>query len=138
MAHPVSARLSNEPYSAAAGRRFGLTVGAAFVVLAVVGRWRGHSTTFAVLGALGLLLIVNGLVLPTRLRTIERGWMTLATAISRVTTPLFLGLAYFIVLTPVGLLRRLFAGSALVHKSGPHGYWASRRQTPRSSLDRQF
>ena len=53
LAHAVPTRLSG-PYTAAAGRKFGLTVGIAFVVLAGIGRWRGHPTTFMVLGSLGL------------------------------------------------------------------------------------
>lgn len=136
LAHAVPARLSG-PYTAAAGRKFGLTVGAAFLVLAAIGRWRGHSTTFLVLGILGGALVLGGLVVPTRLGPVERAWMQLAAVISKVTTPIFMGVVYFIILTPIGLLRRAFGGNALVHKPGPHGFWADRGHS-RSSLDRQF
>ena len=137
MAHAVPTRLSG-PYTAAAGRKFGLTVGIAFVVLAGIGRWRGHPTTFMVLGSLGLLLMVAGLVIPTALGPIERGWMGMARIISRFTTPIFMGVVYFIILTPIGLLRRAFGGSALVHRPGATGLWLDRRPSPRGALDRQF
>lgn len=138
MAHGVSAGLSTAPYTAAAGRKFGLTVGGAFVVLSIIGRWRGHPTTFLVLGTLGVLLIVAALVVPAMLGPVDRGWMKIAGLISKVTTPIFMGVVYFLILTPTGLLRRMFAGSALVHKSGPAGFWKDRTQSPHSSLDRQF
>jgi len=137
LAHPVPARLSG-PYTAAAGRKFGLTVGLAFVVLAGIGRWRGHPTTFVVLGVLGLALIAGGLVIPTALGPVERGWMGLARVISRVTTPLFMGIVYFVLLTPMAVLRRTFGKNALVHTPGATGLWADRRESPRGALDRQF
>ena len=136
LAQPVSARLNM--YTAAAGRKFGFTVGAAFVVLAGIGRWRGHPTTSLVLGAAGLVLILAGLLVPRSLGPVERAWMGLAHMISRVTSPIFMGVVYFVILTPIGLLRRMISGSDLVHRAGPHGFWVDRSPTPRSSLDRQF
>lgn len=138
LAHGVPAGLSKGPYSASSGRKFGLTVGAAFVVLSIIGRWRGHPTTFLVLGTLGVVLIVAGLVIPTMLGPVERSWMKLAGVISKFTTPIFMGIVYFLILTPTGVLRRTFGRSALVHKSGATGFWLDRSQTPRGSLDRQF
>jgi len=137
LAHAVSARLSG-PYTAAAGRKFGFTVGAAFVVLAGIARWRGHPVSFTVLGSLGVLLLAGALLAPTALGPVERGWMALARIISRVTTPVFMGIVYFILLTPMGLLRRTFGKSALVHRPGPTGVWLDRRQSPRGALERQF
>jgi hypothetical protein len=113
-------------------------VGIAFLVLAGIARWRGHPTTVMVLGGLGVLLVLSGLVIPKLLGPVERAWMGLAGLISKVTTPLFLGIVYFIVLTPIGMLRRLFAGSALVHRATDTGFWLDRSASGRSSLDRQF
>jgi len=137
LAHSVPTRLSSS-YTAAAGRKFGATLGAAFAALAIIARWRGHPTSFVVLGALGGVLIGAGLAIPTALRPVERTWMTAAKAISRVTTPIFMGVLYFLLVSPIALLRRAFGGNALVHRDGPHGFWVNRRDLPRSSMDRQF
>ena len=40
--------------------------------------------------------------------------MGLALLISKVTTPLFMGIVYFIVLMPIGLVRRLSGKSPIV------------------------
>ncbi len=138
MAHAVPARLSDGAYSASAGRKFGLTVGIAFLVLAVIGRWRGHPVSFMVFAIVGAVLVVAAGVAPRALGPVDRAWMRLAGLISKVTTPIFMSIVYFVVLTPVGLLRRVFAGSALVHRSGAHGFWVDRNASPRGSLDRQF
>ena len=137
LAHAVPARLS-DPYTAAAGRKFGTTIGAAFVVLAVVARWRGHPTSFLVFGTLGLALIGAGLAIPIALGPIERLWMASAKGLSRITTPIFMGVVYFVVLTPIALVRRTFGGNALRHRAGPRGFWTDRRNVPRGSMDRQF
>lgn len=134
MAAGISARLT-----AAQGRRFGLTVGGAFLVFAGIAYWRGHPTTTSALGILGGLLSVAGLVIPTYLGPVERGWMRLAHLISKVTTPIVMGVMYLVVLTPVGLIRRTFGGNPMVHEPVAGTYWNSRPQGHRAgNLNRQF
>jgi hypothetical protein len=135
LAHSVPARLS--PYTAAAGRRFGLTVGIAFGVFAGIAFWRGHPTVTTVLGSLGGVLILAGLAVPSMLGPVDRAWMKLALLISKVTTPIFMGIIYYVVLTPAGLLRRTIGSNQLVHR-GANGVWFDRTSTPRSSLERLF
>jgi hypothetical protein len=126
--------------TAAQGRRFGLTVGGAFVVLAGIAWWRGHPTVTAVLGGLGGVLALSGLVIPTQLGPVERAWMALARAISKVTTPVVMAVMYLIVLLPVGVLRRGLGGNPLVHAEQDHSYWRGRAAGARrsASMRRQF
>ena len=135
MAARVPARLT-----AGQGRRFGLTVGGAFIVLASVMWWRDHPWAATTLGSLGGALALAGLAVPTHLGPVERAWMALAHAISRVTTPIVMAVMYFIVLTPVGLLRRVVATNPLVHEDTAAGFWrprpAGRRRS--ASMERQF
>jgi hypothetical protein len=126
--------------TAAQGRRFGLTVGGAFAVLAAITWWRGHQWLMYAFSSLGTLLILAGLAIPTYLGPVERGWMALAHQISRVTTPIVMSAMYFIVLTPVGLLRRSLAGNSLVHTETAAGFWKQRPAGSRrsGSMERQF
>ena len=125
--------------SAAEGRRFGLTVGLAFLAVAGVLYWRGFLTASSVAAALGMLLLVAGLILPTLLGPVFRGWMKIGLAISVVTTPVFMAGVYFLVLTPTGLLMRLFGRNPLKPSRDAGSYWVSRPEGQRrSSLDRQF
>lgn len=130
---------SSEPrFSAADGRKFGFTVGIAFLVLAGILAWRGHAPVAAAFAGLGVLLLAGGVAIPSHLGPVYRTWMAGARAISRVTTPLVLGLVYFLVLTPTGLLRRVLGGDPLRHPESGNSYWAHRQDDGRSDLERQF
>jgi saxitoxin biosynthesis operon SxtJ-like protein len=132
------ARLSST-FSPAEGRKFGLTVGGAFLIIAVISRWRGHEVPPTIFALLAVPLLVAGLVVPGRLGPVHRAWMTLALAISRVTTPIVMGLVYFVGFTPLGIARRLLGKNALVHPVTPDGHWFRRDAAhQRGDLERQF
>jgi hypothetical protein len=132
MATPVRTRLT-----ASEGRRFGFTVGGAFLVLGLIAWWRGRPTLASVLAAAGGLLVLAALVVPTRLGPIERLWMTFAHRLSRFTTPVVMAIMYFGIITPLGILRRLFAHNPIVQRETTTGFWKARDQK-RSRLERQF
>ncbi len=119
-------------------RKFGITLGIAFGALAGISAWRGHTTAPLALGAIGAVLLVGGLLVPAALRPVEHAWMGLAHALSKVTTPIFLGIVYFVVFTPVGLLRRALGRHPLKHPAVDGSYWHDRGGSPRSDLERQF
>lgn len=135
MAGRVPARLT-----AAEGRKFGVTVGTAFLVLAGIGWWRGGGIATNLFATLGGVLAVAGLVIPTHLGPVERAWMGLAHAISKVTTPIVMGIMYLLVLTPVGIIRRALGGNPLEHRGDGTSYWQRRPEGARrsASLERQF
>jgi hypothetical protein len=135
VAHRVPARLTP-----AEGRRFGLQVGLAFAALGGLAWWRGHPRLAAVLLVAGGVLVTAGLLAPGGLGPVYRGWMRLALALSKVTTPLILGIVYLLVFMPVGLLLRLFGHRPLARDRSATSYWM-RRSAPdggRSDLRRQF
>ena len=135
LATGIPARLS-----ASEGRRFGFTVGAAFLLLAAISTWRGHTTAPWVLGSLGAALGLGGLLIPGHLGPVYRGWMQLAHLLSKVTTPLVLGVVYFGVITPAGFFMRLSGRNPLVHPQAGGGYWERRtpRPDPKEGMRRQF
>lgn len=125
--------------NASEGRRFGLTVGIAFVVITAVLVWRDHTLPSRVTGFLGGILIAGGLLFPTAMGPVERGWMAFAHMISKVTTPIFMAVVFFLVLTPTGLLRRALGGDALKHGTGPSDtYWKDKDEERTGGLERQF
>jgi hypothetical protein len=122
------------------GRRFGLTVGVAFLLLSAAMWHRGHGAIAVAFGSVGGVLVLGGLLVPTRLGPVERGWMRMAEALSRVTVPLAMALIYFVVITPVGLLRKAVGGNPLDHVEREGTFWKSRagRVRGRTSMERQF
>jgi hypothetical protein len=122
----------------AEGRRFGLTVGLAFVVLAGVARWRGGATVPVALAAGGGALMLAGLVAPGRLGPLFRGWMALAVGISKVTTPVFMAGLYFGVITPMSLVLRLFGHRPLEARLRDGSYWVPHESSSKGSMRRQY
>jgi Saxitoxin biosynthesis operon protein SxtJ len=100
--------------------------------------WRHLATPGAVAGGLGALLALAALAVPSHLGPLQRAWMGLAHLISRVTTPIFMGIVFFLVMMPIGLLRRLAGKNALAHPERDGGYWAPPASGGRSDLNRQF
>jgi hypothetical protein len=123
----------------AEGRKFGLLVGGAFIVLGLLLWYRGHSTGAWIVVPLGTLLIAAGLIAPSRLGPVYRGWNALALAISKVTTPIFMGVIYFLVLTPTGLLARLLGHRPLSRIRGEPTHWQNRPAGgTRGNMNHQF
>lgn len=134
MAERVPARLSKSTREL---RSFGLTVGAAFAVFGgLAWGWRGHATVGQVLLSLAGVLVLGGLLAPAVLRPVERAWMGLAHAISKVTTPVFMGVVYFVVFVPAGFLRRTLGARVLEEARGQPSAWLPVRQS--RSMERQF
>lgn len=133
---------SSKAYSSARGRRFAITLAVAFAVLGLVAYLRHRTVTFDVLGTLAAVFAVAALVIPSKLEPVERGWMALAHAISKVTTPVFMAIVYFVVLTPIAFIRRLAAGNPLAHKAESGSYWVARKkldpEAARRRMERQF
>ena len=132
MAQERSARLTTRE-----GRKFGLTVGLAFLGLAALLWWRELPAVASAAAIVGGLLGIAGIVLPQHLGPVHAGWMRFALAISRVTTPVVMAIVYFLVITPTGLLRRALGKNALAAQRGG-SQWVSRAEQPRSDLRRQF
>ena len=68
----------------------------------------------------------------------QRGWMRLAEMISSVTTPVFMAIVYFVVVTPIGWMARLAGHRPLVRQPTDGSYWVTRAPGDRqSTLSRQ-
>ena len=115
---------------------FGLTVGLAFLALAGVALWRGREIPLIVFATAGVILVLAGLIFPTRLGPIQAAWMRMAHVIARFTTPVFMGAVYFLILTPTGILMRAIGRDPLKRHGKTESLWVD--HGPPSDLDRQF
>jgi len=121
-------------------RKFGITVGTAFLVLTAILLWRVRETPATVTGVLGGLLILGGLIAPRLLGPVQRAWMAMAHAISKVTTPIFMGIVYFTMFTMIGITMRLLGRNPIEPRRVGDSYWVSRRHDtiPSGGMERQF
>ncbi len=135
MATGIPARLTRQE-----GRKFGSTVGAAFLALSGLLWWRGRHSAAFVFMALGGALVLAGLVAPARLGPIYRAWMGFAHVLSRVTTPVFMGIVYFLVLTPTSWLMRLFGRNPIRRPLSEGSFWVRKPagDGQRGRMEHQF
>jgi hypothetical protein len=109
-------------------------------VLAGVLWWRGRVLPAQVLGALGGVLMLAGAVVPSVLPPVHRVWMAGALALSKITTPIFIGVVYFGVITPIGLVRRALGHNRMKTNRSGGGTWVTRdsRAPTAEDMERQF
>ena len=76
---------------------------------------------------LGAVFLSGGLVLPSRMGPLERAWMGLALAISRVTTPALMAVLFFLVFLPMELALRALGRNPIARRSGGStSFWVQR------------
>ena len=108
-------------------RSFGWTFSGIFLAVGVYGLWRGG----AVLSWLLVAAVVMAAVTVTReswLTPLNRAWMRLGQLLGMVVNPLVLGLIFFGIFTPVGLVMRMWGRDAMARRFEPEleTYWLER------------
>ena len=122
-------------------RKFGYLFGAICLVVSAYLVYRGK-LTWPYVGGAGLLFLAGALVGIPLLRPIYRGWMTFAFVLGWINARVLLGLFFYLVLTPVGLILRISGKDLLdekIDRSAP-SYWIrrERRADERGRLERLF
>jgi saxitoxin biosynthesis operon SxtJ-like protein len=119
-----------------AEREFGLIVGGIFLLLSGWWIFRGkfHSVSQVTL-PLGTVLVLLGLVFPRALVYPNKAWMALAEVLSFVSTRIILAFVYFVIVTPIGFVKRLFGWDPLNRRAPKsESYWrpySDRQRNPR-------
>ncbi len=65
---------------------------------------------------LGGLLVLWGLLAPMSLKGLYHGWMKFGLMMSTVMTPVIMGIVFYFVFAPVGLVMRLFGKDSMARK----------------------
>ena len=123
-------------------RKFGITMGIASGILGGILHWLGkeHALIFLSLAALFLFL---GLVLPHLLKPAQKTWMTVAVLMGWVMTRVILSVLFYLLLTPTGLLAKLFGKRFLDTRfpgKSAQSYWIKKEKLSikKEDYERQF
>jgi hypothetical protein len=117
-------------------REFGLIVGLMLILLGswwlYRGSWEVVATSFL---GLGSALVILGLLFPRALVLPNRAWMALARLLSLFITPIILAIVFFIVVMPIGVIKRLLGWDPLRRRApSAVSYWEpynARQRDPR-------
>ena len=108
-------------------QKFGLVVGAVFGLIGLLLLWR-HRAYYVYFLALSAALIVPALVYPPVLNPVHRAWMTGALLIGWVMTRVILIVLFYLVVTPIALIARLFGRDLLNLRpdKNARSYWTAK------------
>lgn len=108
-------------------RSFGLVMAGAFLIVSLVPLVRGNPVHPWGAAAAGVFLAA-ALLFPAALSPLNRLWFRFGLLLHAITSPLLLGALFYLVFTPIGLLRRLLGGDPLRRKPDPGrgSYWIER------------
>lgn len=122
-------------------RKFGLMIGGVFAALGLLFLWR-HKSFYSWFLWPGALLIGFGALWPRGLKWVYLAWMSLAFVLGFVMAHVILTLLFYLMITPMGWVARMFGTDFLRLKldRGAATYWIPREQKPRPPADyeRQF
>lgn len=129
------------PIPLPSNRQFGLVFVAFFAILAALSWWRGGNWYPGLAAASAAVALVTFFA-PSLLTPFNRWWMKLAELLHRIFSPIILGLMFFVVLTPFGLVMRVMRKDPMRRRrdSQAASYWIEREPPgpPPGSLDKQF
>jgi hypothetical protein len=121
-------------------REFGFVMAGAFLFFTLVSAWkhRGWPTLYLPVASFAFLFFT--LTAPSLLTPLNFAWSLLGRLLHRVVSPMILGLLYFVVLTPFGVVFRTFKKDPLRLTLDPSAgsYWIKREQQPGKSMANQF
>lgn len=121
-------------------RNFGVIVGGVFSLIGVwpAIRYGEGMRLWAIV--LGAVLIPLGLVMPATLAPLFKIWMKVGHVMGWINTRIILGVLYFGLITPMGLVMRLFGWDSMRRalSRDVESYRVVRQARPRSHMTRQF
>ena len=117
-------------------RKFGLVGLIFFGCLCTLGLWTKKPVPTYLFGFLAILGLGFSLI-PGPLKPVYTAWLKVAHFLGRIVTTLILTLAYYLVVTPTALIKRIFGGAPLPVKPDKNAssYWVLRAE-PAQPKDR--
>ena len=119
-------------------RSFGLLF---FIVFLALALWpltkKGEINIYLI--SIALIFLVLGLLNSKILSPINKAWIKFGEILGRVIAPIVMAIVYFLILTPISLLVRLFGKDLIGMKfsNDIKSYWIKRKKHI-GSMDKQF
>jgi membrane-bound ClpP family serine protease len=122
-------------------RNFGIIVGIILLIIAGFVFWKGKES-FQLFLAIGIILFLAGIAIPTFLKPFYWIWMIFSTLLGWFMTHMILALLFYVIFTSIGLIGRMFGKQfiALRREESKESYWNYRntKQKVRENYEKQF
>jgi hypothetical protein len=109
-------------------RKFGLLVGGVFLLLGLLIYYSSQGLIGIIFVIVGALLFIFGFLIPNSLSGVYKIWMGLALALGWIVSRLLLIILFYLVITTIGFIARIFGKKFLDTKfrDGRESYWVKR------------
>ena len=84
-----------------------------------------------------LVFLIITIIKPNLFTFLNKLWVKFGFLLGKIISPIVMGLVFFFVVTPIGILVRLFKKDLLGLKRGDSSYWINREDKPQS-MKKQF
>ena len=104
----------NSKVNSASDRSFGVMFGFIFIIIAVIMRLRDNPQNIQLLFlAFSFLTFLISFTRPSLLSTPNKLWMKLSLLLARFVSPIVLGVLFYVLISPLALVLRLFGRDEL-------------------------
>ena len=121
-------------------QKFGYFFTFVFLITSIYFYFRENNTAFFFLGTCSIVFFLVTLFKAEILKPLNKLWMSFGLVLGMIVSPIFMGVIFFMIFTPIGILMRLFGRDELLlqFKTKP-SYWTKRNNDMLSnSFSRQF
>jgi len=137
----ITNSLASSALNLPTNRKFGWFFTAVFSAVAAYAHWRGWGTIAPAALVSAILFVAVTLLSPHLLSPLNRLWYGLGILLGKIINPIVLGLIFFVLITPVSLVTRLFGRDELkMKKRSVESYWTDRSPPgpPSDSFKNQY
>ena len=107
--------------------KFGWFFSAIFALIALYSYLHNIKSMAFVAGIIFFLFLATTLVAPKALKQLNRIWFEFGFLLGKIVSPIVLGVLFFVLITPIAMITRLFGRDELkMKKSSVESYWVSR------------
>ena len=122
-------------------RKFGITIGVILLIIAGFLFW-SEKESLQILFTFGAVLLILGFTIPVILKPIYWVWMIFATILGWIMTRVILSLLFYLIVTPIGLVARLFGKQFIELKwdksEGSYWNYRSKKYIMKDEYEKQF
>lgn len=123
-------------------KKFGWTVGSAFLFLAAFAYWKGWWGEYIVesFAIAGVLLTAGGFLFPRGLLRLHKVWMSFAIILGSVVSRIILFILFFAVLSPIAMLARITGKKffSIFRDRNQATYWVDRDNRKKINYEQMF
>ena len=119
-------------------RKFGFLIGGVLIAISIFMLWKTFNQ-YQLVFIIGISFVLIGFFIPSILKPIYIIWMTFATILGWIMTRVILTILFYLIVTPIGLIARIFGVKFLdlSWNENVKTYW-NKRDGSVSDIEKQF